>query len=85
VVLLKQHGKEVKAMTNVKLLEEKIRLSGLKKRFIAEKIGVTPNTLSALLNNKAEFKTSHICAICQVLNIQDDAEIKAIFFAENGA
>ena len=68
-------------MTNVQLLEEKIQKSGLKKVFIAEKIGVTPNTLTALLNNKAEFKVSQIRVICQVLNIHDDAEIKAIFFA----
>lgn len=68
-------------MTNVQLLEEKIQQSGLKKVFIAEKIGVTPNTLTALLNNKAEFKVSQIRAICQVLNIRDDAEVKAIFFA----
>lgn len=68
-------------MTNGKLLEEKIQKSGLKKGFIAEKIGVTPNTLTALLNNKAEFKASQIRAICDVLNIKDDAEIKAIFFA----
>ena len=80
-MLLKQHGKEDKAVTNVQLLEEKIQQSGLKKGFIAEKIGVTPNTLTALLNNKAEFRVSHIRAICEVLNITDDAEIKSIFFA----
>ena len=72
-------------MTNGKLLEEKIQQSGLKKVFIAEKIGVTPNTLTALINNNAEFKASQIVAMCQVLNIQDDAEIKAIFFAQVGA
>lgn len=72
-------------MTNGKLLEEKIQQSGLKKGFIAEKIGVTPNTLTALINNNAEFKASQIVAMCQVLNIQDDAEIKAIFFAQLGA
>ena len=72
-------------MTNGKLLEEKIQQSGLKKGFIAEKIGVTPNTLTALINNNAEFKASQIVAMCQVLNIQDDAEIKAIFFAQPGA
>lgn len=72
-------------MTNGQLLEEKIQQSGLKKAFIAEKIGVTPNTLTALLNNKAEFKASQICAICKVLNISDDAEVKAIFFGKNGA
>lgn len=72
-------------MTNTQLLEKKIQQSGLKKVFIAEKIGVTPTTLSALINNKAEFKVSQIRTICQVLNIKDDAEVKAIFFADNGA
>ena len=72
-------------MTNGKLLEEKIQQSGLKKGFIAERIGVTPNTLTALINNNAEFKASQIVAMCQVLNIKDDDEIKAIFFAQVGA
>ena len=72
-------------MTNVKLLEEKIQQSGLKKSFIAEKIGISRASLSALLSNKAEFKVSHMRAICDVLGIRDDAEIKAIFFADCGA
>ena len=72
-------------MTNRELLEEKIRRSGLKKGYIAEKLGVTPSTFSALLNNKSEFKASQISIICKLLNIQDDAEVKAIFFAQNGA
>lgn len=72
-------------MTNVELLEEKIQQSGLKKVFIAEKLGVTPNTLTSLLNNKAEFKASQIVDMCRVLNIKDVAEVKAIFFANNGA
>lgn len=72
-------------MTNVKLLAEKIQQSGLKKSFIAEKIGVSPYTFSALLSGKAEFKVSHMVAICRILNIKDDAEIKTIFFADNGA
>ena len=67
-------------MTNIQMLEEKIQQSGLKKAYIAKKIGVTPSTFSALLNNKSEFKASQIRTICSVLNIQDDAEIKAIFF-----
>ena len=72
-------------MTNVKLLQEKIRQSGLKKGYIAMKMGIAPNTLTALLNNKAEFKVSHMQAICRVLNITDEAEIKAIFFDTDGA
>lgn len=72
-------------MTNVSLLEEKIRNSGFKKTFIAEKLGISRATLSALLSNKAEFKASQISTICTILGIHDDAEIRAIFFADNGA
>ena len=68
-------------MTNTKLLEEKIRQSGLKKAYIAEKIGVSSGTFSALLNNRSEFKVSHIRELCKVLDIQDNAEIRTIFFA----
>ena len=68
-------------MTNLKLLEEKIKASGLKKAYIAHKIGVSASTFSALMNNRAEFKASQISAICKILDIQDNAEIRAIFFA----
>ena len=68
-------------MTNVKLLNEKIKRSGLKKSYIAAQIGVAPNTLSSLLHNKAEFKARQISIICRVLDIKDPAEIRAIFFA----
>ena len=72
-------------MTNVKLLKEKIKQSGLKKGFIAEQLGISRANLTALINDKADFKASQICAICNLLNIKDDAEIKAIFFAKFGA
>ena len=67
-------------MTNVKLLKKKIQLSGLKKSYIAMKLGVTPSTFSALLNNKSEFKASHIKVLCEILDIKDYAEVRAIFF-----
>lgn len=72
-------------MTNVKLLNTFIQKSGLKKGYLAEKIGVSRTTFVALLNNQAEFKASQISALCEVLNIHDDATIRAIFFARNGA
>ena len=68
-------------MTNIELLEEKIQASGLKKGYIAARIGVSATTFSGLLNNKTEFKARQIRAICEVLDIQDDAESRAIFFA----
>ena len=68
-------------MTNVKLLKKKIQLSGLKKSFIAMKLGVTPSTFSALLNGKSEFKASQIRVICELLDIKDAEEVRTIFFA----
>ena len=67
-------------MLNEKLLEEKIKRSGLKKGFIAQKIGVSSTTFAALLKNRTEFKASQIREICLLLDIKDDAEIRAIFF-----
>lgn len=72
-------------MTNTKLLEQKIKQSGLKKAFIAMKIGVTAGTLSKLLKNRTDFKASQIRALCELLEINDDAEIRAIFFGHGGA
>ena len=72
-------------MTNTRLLEEVIRKSGIKKGHLAEKIGVSRATFSALLRNEAEFKASQIRVICEVLGINDPAEMEAIFFAPSGA
>lgn len=72
-------------MTNVKLLEQLIQQSGLKKGFVADKIGVSRTTFYAQLKGKAEFKASQIRALCDVLDIKDDETIRAIFFAPVGA
>lgn len=72
-------------MTNVKLLEDRIRKSGLKKWYLAEQIGVSRGTFRALLANKREFRTSQVETLCKILDIKDDATIKAIFFAPFGA
>lgn len=72
-------------MTDVKLLEEKIRKSGLKKGHLAERLGVSRGTLRGLLTNKVEFKTSQIQVLCDLLGIEDEETICSIFFASNGA
>ena len=72
-------------VTNVKLLEELIQRSGLKKGYLAKEIGVSRSTFHSLLNNKAEFKTSQVKTLCRLLNIKEDKTIKAIFFASRGA
>lgn len=73
--------KEVKKVTNKKLLEEYISRRGLKKGFLAEQLGLSRQGFRNCLNNRAEFRASHIRILCELLEL--DAELKeAIFFAE---
>lgn len=69
-------------MTNTKLLNELIQQSGLKKVFIAEKVGLTPVGLHNCITGKSEFKASHIGILCDLLGIKDLELKEAVFFAE---
>ena len=71
-------------MNNTALLEQAIKNSGLKKNFLAEKVGLSPAGFCNCLNNRAEFRASQINILCELLNITDLAEKEAIFFAEDG-
>lgn len=71
-------------MTNKELLEQAIREKGLKKAFLAEKIGLTPAGFYNCLNNKAEFRASQINTLCALLGIEDLQTKEAIFFAAGG-
>lgn len=72
-------------MTNTELLEQKIAESGLKKIYLAEKIGLSLAGFRNCCINKAEFKASQIQTLCDELRIVDLKEKQAIFFAPNGA
>lgn len=69
-------------MTNTKLLNELIQQSGLKKIYIAEKIGVTAVGLSNLIAGKSEFKATQINKMCELLGIEDLELKEAVFFAD---
>lgn len=71
-------------MTNTELLEKAIKESGLKKAFLANKIGLSASGFCNCLNNRAEFKASQINILCELLGIVDLAEKEAIFFADFG-
>lgn len=71
-------------MTNKEMLEQAIRDKGLKKSFLAEKIGLTPAGFYNCLNNRAEFKASQINTLCELLGIEDLQTKEAIFFADFG-
>lgn len=68
-------------MTNVKLLEAKIEKSGLKKRFLQEKLGVSKQGFYNLCKGKTQFRTEQVNILCKELNITDLEEKEAIFFA----
>ena len=69
-------------MTNTRLLNEAIQKSGLKKVFIAEKVGLSPVGLHNCITGKSEFKASQISVLCDLLGIKDLEQKEAIFFAE---
>ena len=70
-------------MTNTTLLEKLIKDSGLKLSYIAAKLGITRQALYRKIKGLVQFTGPEIKAMCDLLNLQDWAEIKPVFFAEN--
>ena len=72
-------------MTDTEKLEKKIELSGKKKKYLAEKVGLSEQGFRNCCVNRAEFKTSQVKILCDELDIVDLAEREAIFFSNNVA
>ena len=70
-------------MTNTELLAEAISRSGLKKGYIAERLGVSRTGLNNLINTRAEFRASQMVALAELLGLTVE-EKNAIFFAQRG-
>lgn len=70
-------------MTNTKELLQEINKSGLKKSWIAEKIGLSYHGLQKKINNDNEFKASEIMMLCDVLHITSAERREEIFFAHD--
>ena len=69
-------------MTDTVLLKQRIKDSGLKLQFIAEKMGISRYTLTMKINNDSEFTTSEVESICNILGIDSLTERNDIFFAK---
>ena len=67
-------------MTDSAMLKFKIKKSGLKMTFIADKLGISLNTLSRKTNRKAEFTAREIMNISAMLNLTTE-ERDQIFFS----
>lgn len=68
-------------MTNTELLRAEIQKAGLKYKYIAEQLGLTPYGLQKKVENVTEFKASEISTLSKLLHF-DDSKMKAIFFAK---
>ena len=56
------------AVTVRKLMNDQ----GLKAQFVAERIGITPEYFSRLLNGKAKFSEALIVRIMEILEVEPD-------------
>ena len=65
-------------MTNTRQLKSVLTLRGMTQIELANKMGVSPVTLSNKINNKIEFKASEIREISKLLRLTN-AEIMDIF------
>lgn len=72
-------------MNNTALLEQKIKESGKRRNYLAEKIGLSYAGFRNCVTNKAEFKSSQIDILCEELNITSLKEKESIFFAKVGS
>lgn len=82
IVDLQSTRKGDKNLTNTELLERVIAESGLKKRWLANKMGLSEYGLSLKIQGINEFKTSEVSQLCELLGIQNLTQKEDIFFAK---
>lgn len=58
-----------------------IERSGLKKSYIADKVGFSRTTFCKKINNKVPFNQYEIERLCEILKISDLKVKEAVFFA----
>ena len=68
-------------MTNKELLDQWINKSGKKKKYLAEKVGLSYAGFRNCCINKAEFTTSQVNILCDELGITRLTDKEAVFYA----
>ena len=68
-------------MVNTVLLENKISDSGLKKKYIAEKLGISTRTFAKKIKNESPIMGDEISLLCEILNISDNNQKTEIFLS----
>ena len=67
-------------MTNTLLLEQKIKESGFKRKYIAQRLGISTYCLSQKIRNVREFKGSEMDILSSILKIDSAEDRVRIFF-----
>ena len=68
-------------MTNTEELRKLIDKSGLKLQYLAQALGISRYTLNNKIENRSQFKSGEIKALCGLLGINSLSERERIFFA----
>ena len=64
---------------NYAKLRGKIAESGMTQAQIASHLGISPNTMTKKMNNRAEFNLSEVAKLCSILAIKEATEKADIF------
>lgn len=67
-------------MTNTNALRELIGKKGMKMKYVAEYLGLSAYGFQLKVENRQEFKTSEVAALCDLLSINSLEEKESIFF-----
>ncbi len=69
-------------MTDSEALRSLIEGKGLKMKFVAEHLGLSAYGFQLKVDNRQEFKTSEVTALCELLEINSLLTKEKIFFAK---
>lgn len=70
-------------MVDTNMLNQYIDASGLKRRHLAEALGLSAYGLARKINNETEFKVSEVIKLCELLRIYSIADREQIFFGRS--
>lgn len=69
-------------MTDTNRLNKIIDDSGLKRKWLAEQLDLSPYGFAKKINNENEFKQSEIQMLCEILKIGSLKKRQEIFFSD---
>lgn len=69
-------------MVDTQELENRIKLSGKKKQYLADKIGCSRQYLTMKIKNEVDFDLREVAILCNELHISTLSDKERIFFAK---